>query len=77
MQPGAASWEQQLPVWEAVSRKLAESASGAVEAWVSGASDQSVWNRIELPALMNNPRITSIIIRDASNPDSRQVITKD
>jgi hypothetical protein len=75
MQEGAAPWSQQLRVWEAVSQKLAESASGEIEAWVSGASEGSVWNRIELPTLMKNPRVTSIIVRDPAAPDARTALT--
>jgi hypothetical protein len=39
-----------------------------VNAWVGGANPESVWTRIEKPALMLNKNVHRIIIRDSMKP---------
>ena len=47
-------------VMEYVSKKFIEAAYGDVETCVCGADFDRVFYKVELPALMNNPRITAI-----------------
>ncbi len=49
-----------LSAWDEASRMFAQGASGDVKAVLGNVNPQSVWNRIELPALKANPNITSI-----------------
>ena len=53
-------WEEAKPIWEKASRDFACGASGCVHAFVDGARPEGVWNRIELPALRENPNVTGI-----------------
>jgi len=54
-----------IRAWETLSREYAKNASGTVRA-VIGESTRpgSVWENIELPELMKNPKVTKIIIID-------------
>ena len=49
-------------VWEITSRRFSEGASGRVNTFVNGAHPNSIFNRIELPALQNNPNVIDIRI---------------
>ena len=54
-------YEQAVKPWDALSRRLAENASGNVYAFVEGARPTSVFNRIEYPILIENPEVAEII----------------
>lgn len=62
--------------WENLSKRFASEASGTVKAWVGGASPKSVWNRIEKPALLQNPSVRKIIMLDATRPEITKIIYK-
>lgn len=47
-------------VWAAASKKYAEQATGAVTCVVDGASEDTIFRRVELPALINNGKVTYI-----------------
>jgi hypothetical protein len=56
-------WSQARPIWVAASTEYAEGASGIVVAFVSPDADPaSIFYTVELPALMNNPNVTGILI---------------
>ena len=60
--------EQTIEIWEQVSKEYAEKATGEVKVILGdNVSSTGVWNRIELPALKNNPNVTKII---AINPET-------
>lgn len=52
--------------WQAVSEKLAASASGDVTAVHGEVRDASVWNSVEFPALVRNDSVSSISIVDGN-----------
>jgi hypothetical protein len=54
--------EQKNAPWDIVSGRFAGAASGEVNAFVEGRRGDglSTWDRIELPALKNNPYVTNI-----------------
>ncbi len=52
---------QAIVPWERLSEKFAQGASGRVSAFVEGSRPGSVFNRIEYPALLENPNIEEII----------------
>ena len=58
-------WSQAKPVWENFSAQFCQQASGTVNAYVCNSAYQGVesifWS-IEMPALLNNPRVTDIVI---------------
>ncbi|WP_345800699.1 hypothetical protein AAIB33_14655 [Microbacterium sp. AZCO] len=51
--------------WRAVSQALAQNASGDVRAFLGDVRAESVWNQVELPALIDNPNVTSVTVIDA------------
>jgi hypothetical protein len=57
-----------LKKWEALSREFAENASGEVGVFMNPdrSKPNSVWNRIELPALENNPNVTKVTQTDVT-----------
>jgi RHS repeat-associated protein len=69
-------YDEAVVPWENLSQRFAREASGTVNAWVGGASPTSVWSRIEKPALMMNPNVRKIIIRDATRPEKTRIIYK-
>ena len=48
-------------IWDNLSQKYAQEASGSVVGFVDGARSNSTFNRIEYPTLINNKNITNII----------------
>ena len=67
-------YDEAVVPWENLSQRFAREASGTVNAWVGGASPTGVWSRIEKPALMMNPNVRKIIIRDATRPEKTRII---
>ena len=63
--------------WELLSEQFAREAKGRVNAWVGGASPQSVWSRVELPVLLQNSwrrlsqwPMVSLSSRPAQSPET-------
>ena len=52
--------EQVAEIWGIASRRFIAGAGGNVTAFVEQADARSVFRRFELPALLNNPRLSSI-----------------
>jgi len=69
-------YSEAIKPWEALSEQFASEAKGTVNAWTGGASPVSVWNRLELPALLRNPEVRRIIIHDATQPWKTRIIYK-
>lgn len=53
-------YEQAIQPWERLSSRYAHGASGQVTAFTQGASPTSLFQRIELPILQQNPNVTGI-----------------
>ncbi|HMJ90787.1 MAG TPA: hypothetical protein VK530_13285, partial [Candidatus Acidoferrum sp.] len=53
--------DQARAVWEAMSRRYAENASGTAVGFVEGASARGIFNRVEYPALQSNPAIGNVV----------------
>ena len=53
--------EQALVVWGRLSERFAQQASGTAVGFVQGASETSIFNTTEYPALLENPNIVNII----------------
>ncbi|WP_328463048.1 hypothetical protein OHA21_36910 [Actinoplanes sp. NBC_00393] len=51
-------------IWGRLSERYAENAVGEVTAWTHAPSNRSIWLNRELPALQNNPNVTSINVID-------------
>ncbi|MBG0560961.1 WXG100-like domain-containing protein [Actinoplanes aureus] len=51
-------------IWGRLSERYAENANGEVTAWSHAPSHRSIWLNRELPALQNNPNVTSINVID-------------
>lgn len=47
-------------IWRVASKRLIQNASGSVKAFVDGADPKSTFRCVELPALLENPKITTI-----------------
>ena len=60
--------------WIKASSEFAAQASGEVHAFAGGARANSIWNTVELPTLMQNTKVTKIIIRDANRPEVTRII---
>ena len=59
------SWEQAKPIWEDFSARFCQQASGTVNAYVSNSAYKgvgSVFWSVEMPALINNSKVTDIVI---------------
>ena len=69
-------YDKAIVPWENLSQQFASEASGTVNAWVGGATPESVWTRIEKPALMLNQNVHRIIIRDSMKPWKIKIIYK-
>ena len=52
------SYEQIIRIWEILSERYAQGASGDAWAFVEGAKSDSIFNRIEYPVLQKNPNVT-------------------
>ena len=52
--------KQATEIWEALSKRYAQSASGDVYGFVNGSRPGSVFNTVEFPALIQNNDITNI-----------------
>jgi hypothetical protein len=53
-------------IWERISARFAENASGEVFIFDSGASEGGILGTMEEPILQNNPRVTKITYNLAS-----------
>ena len=58
--PDEITCEQAHDVWYIASRRLIAAASGNITAFVDDAHPDSTFRKIELPAILDNPRITTI-----------------
>lgn len=57
--------DSSVQVWRKASKTFAKQASGEVRAVVSANTRaNSIWNTVELPALMKNKKVTKIITID-------------
>ncbi|MEV4539032.1 Ig-like domain-containing protein [Asanoa sp. NPDC049518] len=59
---------QATKVWGATSKRFAEQASGEVNTFTRGFYADSIWQKIELPALNKNPLVTNINIISRAMP---------
>ncbi|GIF04268.1 WXG100-like domain-containing protein [Actinoplanes siamensis] len=55
---------QAYGIWQRLSERYAQNATGEATAWTHNAWSRSVWNTAEKPALQANPNITRIIEND-------------
>lgn len=55
------SKSQANQIWDSLSQRYAQEASGSVVGFVDGARSNSTFNRIEYPTLINNKNITNVI----------------
>ncbi len=61
-----------LDAWISISREFALNASGEVRAVLgSKLRPKSIWETVELPALLQNPKVTKIIVVDPQNGAER------
>jgi hypothetical protein len=57
------AWEEAAPLWESASSQFARQAVGDVHVFLGpSVSSGSMFNTIELAALLQNPYVTSILI---------------
>ena len=63
-----------IDAWRAASADFARGASGDVTAFVGGSRLTSVWRTIEKPILLENPDVTSIIMKDSFNTSKTTII---
>lgn len=54
------SEEEVYKVWSMASKRLIDAASGDITAFIDNSHPASVFRMIELPAILKNPKITSI-----------------
>jgi hypothetical protein len=60
--------EQIRAAWTDISGDAAASQSGVVTSFGGGAGPQTLWKSVELPSLLQNTKVTKIIIQDATQP---------
>jgi hypothetical protein len=75
------AWDASNPAvvqaWQNVSAQYAAGASGTVRAVIgSSLRPGNVWETAELPALMNNPKVTQIITVDPATGASKVIFTR-
>ncbi|MGB8285211.1 MAG: hypothetical protein WCE22_00670, partial [Candidatus Aquirickettsiella gammari] len=56
--------ELSIKPWIKLSERYAQSASGETFAYSRGSRAESIFNTVELPALLNNPNVTNIFARE-------------
>lgn len=56
--------EEEVLIWKEASKRMIDEASGNVTAFVNNADKRSVFCSLELPAMLNNPRIKTINKQD-------------
>lgn len=56
--------EEEVLVWKEASKRMIDEASGNVTAFVNNADKRSVFCSLELPAILQNPRIKTINNQD-------------
>ncbi|MBC8722452.1 hypothetical protein F6X37_12815 [Paraburkholderia sp. 31.1] len=75
------AWDASNPAvvqaWQDISAQYAAGASGSVRAVIgSNLRPGNVWETAELPALMNNPKVTQITTIDSATGSSKVIFTR-
>ncbi|MGF6604823.1 hypothetical protein P3T23_009579 [Paraburkholderia sp. GAS448] len=75
------AWDASNPsvvqAWQNISAQYAAGASGSVRAVIgSNLRPGNVWETAELPALMNNPKVTQITTIDPATGASKVIFTR-
>src|SRR5581483_5232086 len=66
-----------VDAWDAASKQFADGASGTVRVVLGeNVRVDSVWNRVELPALVDNPMVTNIIAVDPATLDETVIFSR-